>query len=176
LTALKSLMERNPKISFYGVDKDTDSKRLEEEFNDFDKLDDFIDEKVLNNKSINYVEIKFAKSHTYDVDERMLKHLDKLEPLITDKQSSFLTRLELHKSIKKLSGNDQSLLEIYESVKGEINDATLKKFIKDNPEWDIYKINGAYEKKYPLLGAINTYNMSHIIEHIAHYVNMVDKI
>lgn len=176
LTALKSLLERNPKISFYGVDKDTDPKRLEEEFSDFAKLDDFIEEKVLNNKSINYVEIKFAKSHTYDVDERMIKHLDKLEPLITDKQSSFLTRLELHKTVKKLSGNDQSLLEIYESVKGEINDTTLKKFVKDNPSWDIYEINRAYEKKYPLLGAINTYNMSHIVEHIAHYVNMVDKI
>lgn len=176
LTALKSLLERNPKASFYGVDKDTDAKRVEEEFNDFDKLDAFIDAKVLNNKTINYVEIKFAKSHTYDVDERMLKHFDKLEPLITDKQSAFLTRLELHKTVKKLSGNDQSLLEIYESVKGEINDATLKKFVKDNPNWDIYEINRAYEKKYPLLGALNTYNMSHIVEHIAHYVNMVDKI
>ena len=176
LSALKSLMERNPKISFYGVDKDTDSKRLDEEFNDFTKLDDFIEKKVLNNKNINYVEIKFANKHTYHIDERMLKHIDKLEPLITDKQSAFLTRLELHKIVKKLSGNDQSLLDIYESVKGEIKDATLKQFLKDNPNWDIEELNRAYEKKYPLLGAINTYNFNQIVEHVAHYVNMVDKI
>jgi hypothetical protein len=176
LNALKSLMERNPKISFYGVDKDTDPKRLDEEFNDFTKLDDFIEKKVLNNKNINYVEIKFANKHTYHVDERMLKHIDKLEPLITDKQSSFLTRLELHKIVKKLSGNDQSLLDIYESVKGEIKDVTLKQFLKDNPNWDIEELNRAYEKKYPLLGAINTYNFNTIVEHVAHYVNMVDKI
>lgn len=174
--ALKALLEKNPKVSFYGVDKDTDPKRLDEEFNDFDKLDAFIEKKVLNNKAINYVEIKFAEKHHYDIDGRMLKYLTNLEPLITDKQSPFLVRLELHKVIEKLSGHDRSLLEIYESVKGQITDADLNKFVKDNPNWDIVKTNKNYEKRYPLLGAINTYNFQHIIEHVAHYVNMVDKI
>jgi len=176
LAAFKSLMERNPKVSFYGVDKDTDPKRVEEEFNDFDKLDDYIEKKVFNNKSINYVEIKFAQAHTYHIDERMLKHLEKLEPLVTDKQSPFLVRLELHKVIKKLSGNDRSLLDIYESVKGEIKEPVLKQFVKDNPNWNIEEINRAYEKKYPLLTAINMYNVQQVVEHVAHYVNMVDKI
>lgn len=174
--ALKALLEKNPKISFYGVDKDTDPKRLDEEFNDFDKLGDLIDKKVINNKSINYVEIKFAEKHTYDIDGRMLKFLDKLEPLITDKQSLFLERLELHKAIEKLSGHDRSLLDIYESVKGSITDTDLKKFVTDHPNWDIQAVNKSYEKKYPLLGAINTYNFQNIVEHVAHYVNMVDKI
>jgi hypothetical protein len=52
----------------------------------------------------------------------------------------------------------------------------LKQFLKDNPNWDIEELNRAYEKKYPLLGAINTYNFNTIVEHVAHYVNMVDKI
>lgn len=175
-TALKALLEKNPKVSFYGVDKDTDATRVEEEFSDFDKLDAFIEKKVLNNKAINYVEIKFAEKHHYDIDGRMLKYLTNLEPLITDKHSPFLVRLELHKVIEKLSGHDRSLLEIYESVKGQITDADLSKFVKDNPNWDIQKTNRDYEKRYPLLGAINTYNFQHIIEHVAHYVNMVDKI
>ena len=176
VSALRSLLERNPKISFYGVDKDTDKDRVEEEFSDFKQLETFIDEKVLNNKSINYVEIKFAQHHTYHIDERMLKHVDKLEPLITDKASPFLSRMELHKQIKKLSGDDKGLLDIYESVKGEITDKDLKAFVKSNPNWDIETINNEYAQKYPLLGAINTYNFSQIVEHVAHYVNMVDKI
>lgn len=175
INAMRSLLERNPKISFYGVDKDTDKVRVEEEFSDFEELADFIDEKVLNNKTINYVEIKFSQAH-YHVDERMLKHFDKLEPLITDKASPFLTRLELHKKIKKLSGNDKGLLEVYEEVKGDITDTVLEDFVKQNPEWDIEKINDNYDTRYPLLGAINTYNFSNILEHVAHYVNMVDKI
>ena len=176
INAMRLLLERNPKISFYGVDKDTDATRVEEEFSDFDELADFIDEKVLNNKSINYVEIKFSQGHTYHVDERMLKHVDKLEPLVTDKTSPFLARLELHAKIKKMSGNDKGLLEVYEEVKGSITEATLEDFVKQNPEWDIEKINDDYATRYPLLGAINTYNFTHIVEHVAHYVNMVDKI
>lgn len=176
INAMRSLMERNPKISFYGVDKDTDKTRVEEEFSDFEELADFIDEKVLNNTTINYVEIKFSQGHTYHVDERLLKHVDKLEPLINDKASPFLTRLELHKKIKKMSGDDKGLLEIYEEVKGSITEATLEDFVKKNPEWNIEKINEEYGTRYPLLGAINTYNFTHIVEHVAHYVNMVDKI
>jgi hypothetical protein len=174
--SLKSLMERNPKYSFYGVDKDTDSVRVEEEFSDFEDLEDFIDQKVLNNKSINYVEIKFAHGYHYNVDERMLKYYAQLEPLIHSRKSEFLTRLQLHRKIKKLAADDKGLLDIYESVKGGISDTTIKTFVKDNPEWDIEEINKAYDKKYPLLGAINTYNLSQIVDHVAHYVNMIDRI
>lgn len=174
--SLRSLLERNTKYSIYGVDKDTDATRLEEEFSDFTDLEDFIDEKVLNNKTINYVEIKFAHGHHYHVDEKMLKHYDKLEPLIKNKKSDFLIRLELHKKIKKFAADDKGLLDIYESVKGAITDGDLKDFVKANPAWDIEKINLNYDKKYPLLGAINTYNFSQIVDHVAHYVNMVDKI
>ena len=176
LSAMRALLERNPKISFYGVDKDTDTKRVEEEFDDFEGLDDFIDEKVLNNKTISYVEIKFSQSHTYHIDERLLKYYTNLEPLVSDKVSPFLARLELHKKIKKLSGDDRGLLEVYEAVKGAITDKDIDKFVKANPEWDIEKGNDDYAKRYPLLSAINTYNFSHIVEHVAHYVNMVDKI
>ena len=173
--SLRALLEHNPKYSFYGVDKDTSQTRLEEEFSDFDDLEVFIDEKVLNNK-INYVEIKFAHDHRYSVDEKMLKHYADLEHLVKSRKSDFLTRLELHKKIKGLADNDTGLLDIYESVKGVITEKSLEAFVKDNPEWDIEKINEAYEKKYPLLGAINTYNYSQIVEHVAHYVNMVDRI
>jgi hypothetical protein len=175
LNAMLALIERNPKISFYGVNKDTDAKRIEEEFNDFKRLDDFIDEKVLNNKTISYVEIKFSQAHTYNIDERLLKYYTNLEHLITDKSSPFLTRLELHKKLKKLS-KDGSLLEVYEAVKGAITDKDIDKFVKTNPEWDIEKKNDEYTIRYPLLGAIKTYDFSHLVDHVAQYVNMVDKI
>jgi Histidine kinase-, DNA gyrase B-, and HSP90-like ATPase len=176
LSAMRAVLVRNPKISFYGVDKDTDATRVEEEFSDFEELDTFINDKILNNQSISYVEIKFSQNHTYHIDERMLKHMDKLEPLVLDKQSLFLMRLNLHQKVKKLSGDDKGLLEIYESVKGLITDKDLEIFVKNNPEWDIEKKNNDYEQKYPLLGAINTYNFTYIVDHVAHYVNMVDKI
>ena len=176
LTALRALMVRYPKISFYGVDQDTDKDRVEEEFGDFKKLDEFIDEKVLNNTSMNYVEIKFAQEHHYHVDNTMLKHLPKMQKLVEDPKSLFLTRLELHEKLRKMGGDDKGLLDIYESVKGFITDTDLKKFVKANPEWDIERINTEYTTKYPLLGALNIYQMDKVVDHLARYVNMVDKI
>lgn len=173
---LKTILDKDPKISIYGVDASVDAKRLDEEFNDFTKLDDYIDQKVLNNKSINYVEIKFAQEHVYDVDERMLRISDKLIPLINDPKSSFVERLTLHKKIKTLSNSDRGLLDIYESVNGNIKDTAIQQFLKDNPDWDIQKLNRKYAKTYPLLGAINSYNTDSLLEHFAHYVNAIDKI
>jgi hypothetical protein len=174
--SLKSITLVDPQTSFYGVDKATDTKRIEEEFNDFDKLDDYIESKILNNKSINYVEIKFAQEYYHQVDDRMHKHLDKFEKLIENKQSHFLARLQLHKKLKKMMGSDIGLLEIYQDVKGVIENSELKKFAKDNPTWDIEKVNREYENKYPLLTAIHIYDYSNHVEHIAHYVNTIDKI
>lgn len=174
--AFKSLEAKFPKVSFYGVDRDTDPTRITEEFNDFEGLEKFITKKIVNSKIINYVEIKFAQKHSYDVDERVLKHWASLSKLIKDTQSFFIKRMELHEKIKKLNTFDSGLLEIYESVKGDIDQPILDKFVKDNPEWDILSINQEYATKYPLLGALNVYNYSQILEHVAHYINMVDKI
>ena len=176
LGALKALLERNSKISFYGVYKDTDPKRLTEEFNDFVKLDAYLDTNILNNSIINYVEIKIAHKYYRYSDSAGLSGLDKLEPLILDKNSLFLKRLKLYKNIKRLGGNDSILLDIYESVKGVITDTVISQFVTDNPNWDIEKINSDYINKYPLLASINTYNYTYIAEHIAQYVNMIDKI
>lgn len=176
LTALQSLQNKNPKYSIYGVDDSTPQDRIDEEFSDFESIDDFIDEKVLNNKTINYVEIKFATIHNYHLDERLLKNYTTLSPLIDDKNSVFLKRLELHKKIKQLNEGDLGLLQIYESVNGEISTKDINAFTKANPDWDLDKINKEYEQKYPLLPVINTYNYQQIVKHIAHYVNLIDKI
>jgi hypothetical protein len=174
--AISSLLVRHPKISLYGVDKNTDKDRVEEEFSDFKSLDEFIDENVLNNKAINFVEIKFSHEHHYGLDERMINHLDAFNLLITNNTSLFLTRLKLHLKIREFSDKDKGLLDVYELIKGEITEADLKTFVQNNPDWDIEKINTEYTKKYPLLGAINIYNLSQVVGHVADYINMIDKI
>ena len=174
--SLHSLSEKNPKVSFYGIDEGTPVDRVEEEFSEFIDIEDFLDEKVLNNKKINYVEIKYATTHTYNVDERLLAHQNRLAVAIQDPNSLCLSRLELHNKIKDLGKGDLGLLEIYESVNGSIDDKQIKDFIKSNPKWDIEEINKKFMAKYPLMSSVNTYNYSHIIEHVVQYINLIDKI
>lgn len=174
-TALfRALLDKKPDVSFYGVDQNTDKDRLEEEFDDFVKIDDFVNDAVFN-APINYTEIKFSQENDCYTDHHMVEVLEELEPLILNKQSPFLERLTLHQKIMKLRNTEKELLFIYEQTKGEITDVTLEIFAKDNPEWDIVKKNEEYRLRYPLLDAIDGYRVSRHIQNITHYVNLIDK-
>jgi len=176
LSAIKTLIGKFPDYSFYGVDDTAPQDRLDEEFSDFEDVETFIKDNVLDNKKINYVQIKFATTHTYHLDERLLKIYNKMLPLIENKNSLYLKRLELHSRIKAINTGDLGLLSIYESVNGAIDEKEIKLFLKSHPEFDIDVINDEYGKFYPLLNHINIYNYSEITEHVAQYVNMIDKV
>lgn len=174
LASMKSVAEKNLTTSFYGVDQDLPTNRVEEEFGDFEPLEEYIDQKVLNNKTINYIEIKFALQHNYRVDEPIIKNLPELNKLITDPNSLFIKRAVLHKKIRDINIGDTGLLQVYESFKGEITKKETIQFLKDNSDWNIEKVNTEYDNTYPLLDAVNHYQYSNIMEHIAQYVNLID--
>jgi hypothetical protein len=176
ISSLKTLVEKHKNVSFYGLDDTAPENRVAEDFGDFEAIDVFIDRKVLNNKSINYTEIKFANSHNYHLDERFLRTYSKITALITDPNSFFLKRIELHNKLRNLNEKDVGLLHIYEAVHGEITTAEVDKFVADNFEYDFDKSNAEFAKKYPLLGHINTYNYAQIVDSVAQYVNLIDKI
>lgn len=174
LKSVATMVQRDPKISFYGVDQDTPQKRLDEEFDDFEQFEMYIDRKILNSKLINYVEIKLALNHQYQADDRLTKNVKTLEGLVLDKNSPFIKRVRLHQKIKEINAGDTSLLPIYEAVKGEIKPAHIKKFVDDNPDYDLDALDAACEKKYPLLNGMSLYNINNVIQHVAHYINLID--
>lgn len=176
LSSTRALAEKFTDYSIYGLDSTAPVDRVEEEFSDFQDVEEFIDEKVLTNKTINYVEIKFANTHNYHLDNTLLKNYNKISPLITSPNSFFMKRLDLHKKINSLCSGDLGLLHIYESIHGDISDVELEKFVLDNPEYDLNKTDQEFNTKYPLLDHINSYNYHQIMPHIAQYVNMIDKI
>lgn len=176
LSSTRTLAEKFTDYSFYGVDASAPADRVEEEFEEFEDIEKFIDEKVLANKKINYVEIKFAIKHNYNLDEYMLRHYAKFKSLIDDAKSPFMERLNLFNKIKSLSTADLGLLHIYESIHGEIPDTEIEQFEANNPDYDISKVNEKYHEKYPLIGYINSYNYHQVVPHIAQYINIIDKI
>lgn len=175
-SSTKTLVDKFSGYSFYGVDITAPTDRVEEEFSDFEDIENFIDEKILSNKSINYVEIKFATKHNYHLDDNLLKYHNRLNHLIDDPNSVFIRRLNVHEKIKDLCKGDLGLLHIYESIHGEIEESELEKFVLDNPNYDLEKVDTNYNEKYPLLVHINSYSYKQIISDIAQYVNMIDKI
>lgn len=176
----KDLLAQSPNTSFYSVDAATPSDRIEEDLSDLEDIEDFLTEKVVNNMSIDYVALKFASEQRI-TDARNLDNFGKVKPFILDSNSLYLKRFELHQKIKAMH-NTNNMLSIYELVNGEITKKDLEKFVKDNPEYNLSKVELEFVKKYPLLSHISYYQSygygdnrdKDISECIAQYVNLID--
>lgn len=174
LQALRWLAQKHPTISFYGVDSTTTEDRIEEDFSDLTPLDDFLEEQV-ENKKIDFLEVKYSSSERFDLDHNMMRNIKKIEKLIDDKDSLFIKRLRLHVRLNELRQGDSYLLTIYESVNGEITKGDLTNWLKDHPDHDWDKLEKEYTKSYPLIEHLHYYNFDEVGPAISHYINIVDK-
>jgi Histidine kinase-, DNA gyrase B-, and HSP90-like ATPase len=172
LGAIKSLTKRYPDYSFYGLDADTDQKRIDEDFSDMIDIEDFIKDIVLANNNLDYIKIKFANTNYHHISCRS-SNFEKIKPFVNS-NSLFIKRLELHQKLKEFQNMDADLLDLYENYNGEISLKELASFAKKHPEFDIAKINKEYEGRYPLLEHISYYDFEDAIEHIAQYINLID--
>lgn len=174
-SAIKKLMVKYPNHTFYGVDEDVSSDRIKKDFSDFIPADDFIKEKVIDNKSIDYLQIKFAISHRGSIDEKMLRVSEQMKTLVKDSNSLYFQRWAAHDKIREIAKLESDLLDIYEAANGPIDESQLRIFVNAHPHLDIARFNKLYNKKYPLLKHIQSWNYQDIVGELADYINLVDK-
>lgn len=174
LSIMESIAKKSPTTSFYGVAEDLPATRVKEEFGDFETLEDYMDDKIIGNKAIDFVEIKMAMQNAHHVDDVFLQHLPTFTKLIKNPKSIFLTRAVTHQKIKDINSGNTELLTIYEVLKGEITKSQTAQFLKDHPNWNIELIEKEYEKTYPLLELVDYYRHTYNAEHVAQYINLID--
>jgi hypothetical protein len=174
LKSLKYLSLKFKDKSFYGVDATTPATRLAEDFSDLEDIEDFIEEQITNG-GINFVEIKFIESKRHDIDNRMLRNLKDIRPLITNPTSLFLRRMNLHEKVQQMISADSTLLAIHESLNGEITQAELDKWVADHPEYNFDRLDTEYATSYPLIEHLHYYGVDDIVTPLAGYINLVDK-
>lgn len=174
---LSDLLTKYTDTSLYGVDASTPQDRIEEDLDGFEDLEEMIDDKVLKNKNIDFIAIKYALN--CHLDERWLKEKSRVQSGLTDPNSVFLKRLTLQEKIKSMKSADGGLLRIYETFKEPIEEKDLEDFVKKNPDFDMEVMETAYYKKYPLLSWLNGYNhrvySDDSVPPVLDYVNLVDK-
>lgn len=171
---VKSLVQSNPKYSIYGVDNAVPTDKLEEHFSDFKPVDDFIEEKVFANKKLDFNEIKYAMRNQWNLD----RHIDKMADYkirISDPKSVYVQYVELNLALKEIINTHQGVLNIYESVKGNITDKDVDTWIALHPEQNVQKLKDSVQKSYPLLAYLDYYNSTRTADPIIHYINLVDK-
>ncbi len=172
---VKSLLQSNPDASIYGVDDAIPADKVKEHFDDFTPIDDFIQDKVLKNQSIDYMRVKYAMRMTYSLNEKNLRSYPKFKTSVLDKDSIYLKNLELQLSIKEIMEKHGGILKIYESVNGTINDKEVDTYIAKNPDMSVEGMAATVKKTYPLLNHLDYYNQDKVLEPIVHYINLVDK-
>lgn len=159
-----------PLVSFYGIDNQTDPERIKEEFSELVLLDKFIQDEIIDNKSIDYLGIKFASGCRHL--DNQIDELKNYQKLIVDLESPFLKRLVAHQSIFELSQQGLGILVLYEMLDKPIDSKELVKYVKEHPEHDLATFDRDYNERYPLLPNLG-YRST--VKHIAHYVNLIDQ-
>lgn len=172
---LSSLTKKFPRIGIYGIDASAAKDRVEEEFSDFDELDEFIKEKVINDKTIDFVKIKFATGQQYHVNDRYLRGYSTFTSRIKDPNSLFLKKIKVNKEIQDLVNQSKYILNIYELFDHFIEEDEVNDWLANNKDYDLEDINSQCASKYPLLEHVNTYHVDHIATQISDYVNLVDR-
>lgn len=171
---LKSLIELNNNISIYGIDKSVSKDKIDDNFENFTTIEDFIDKNIVDNKAVNYAELKYLeKEHYY------LKGTSSLEKefikLISDQNSVYLKSLKNMDELKETWSKYSGLLHIYEVLKGKISDQDVKKWLANNNEKNVQLLQDKVQKKYPLIKHIDNYYYDRLVEPLAHYINLIDK-
>lgn len=174
-STIKTLMEKFPGHTFYGVDKGTSPDRIKQDFSDLTPVQEFLKENIVDNKAIDFLQIKYAQQYRYGVDEKFLRVHDKMKDLVKDPNSLYFKRAACHEEIKEICRKDASLLGIYEAANGEIKESQFRIFEQAHPHLDIEKLNKQFRKKYPLLFHIDSYNYQSMVEALADYINLIDK-
>jgi hypothetical protein len=173
---LNEVLQSFSTYSIYGISSQTPADRVKEEFDDFIKIDDFLENTVFKDTSIDFNLIKFALKNKHLVDERFIRCSGFIRKNIKNKDSIFLKKLNKHENIANIASSaSSSLLQLYEFFKGEISDNNIQLFLKDNPDLHVSKIDKLYALRYPLLKSINSYSYEDNINYIVEYVNLIDK-
>lgn len=176
---MQSLCNEFPNVSFYGVGFNISQERIDDDLSDFISINEFIENKVLNNKSIDFNKIKFASDSEYDINYSSIKmYVDlfsSLEKKINNKNSLFIENIKYILDIINIKRKQHGLLGLYETFNKPISDKEQSAWLMKNKIQSVSKINDSFDIKYPLLQELR-YSGSHIVEPVAQYVNLIDSI
>jgi hypothetical protein len=174
MNLMQEILQSNKDFSFYAVDNTISATRLEEDFSDCEDLEDFIDSIIMTHSYEYYVKLSYIHSHYREVDHTLLKNGNYFKQAINNKNSIFIKKLDCHSSIDSLLREDLRYLSIYRGFRNEIPDSDMIEWLRNNPSFDITKVDLAFHNTYPLLNTISSYSYSEYLPHIAQYVNLID--
>jgi len=159
------------KTQFFAVDYSVSDDKIEECFSEFITIDDFVQEKVIDNKQINYIEVKYALNTTYSYNSVNLE-IFKLEWKDVPEDSIFkICHSKINKILNLAKYSD--LLSLYEQINGYIPDSDITNYLKTHEKIDVLASEAL--RYYPMLKLISRYDFVANEKTITDYIKLVDE-
>lgn len=174
---IQKILEEMPGYSVYAIDKKIADVKMQEHFDDFLPIEKFIED-YLNKSTVGIKEAKYARNHNdlhnINVNEDTYKNIAK--NLIV-KNSLFNKFITAYTYLNKIESDIKAMqfINVYELLNGEVAQADVLKWGKDNPEFDVQSLGSLIEAKYPLLGRIDSYYSRTSDKLVIDYINLVDE-
>jgi hypothetical protein len=172
--AIVKFFNRENNYSLYAIESSVSEEKVEENFQDFESLEDFIERHLFEDESLDYNQLYFARSMSRKVDQRFIRHANNFRNLITNPLSDYLSLINLHEKIHSLFVSKNYLLDLYEIYSSELESFDSNQYIKNHPEEDLESLSNKIRNKYPLLNMINYSDYSDVV-HVCEYINLIDQ-
>lgn len=159
-------------VTIYGVDSEVTEDRIEEDFEGTMTLKDYVDN-FFANKTLDFAKIKHCVGVVRTINVQLVgavgKNINKV-----DQKTAFYKYHKLSNDISKTVETESKLLTLYEAYFKQVDGAEVKKWLVDNPEWDLQKITSDLYTKYPLIAHVNSYEYDKAMPHMIEYVKLVE--
>jgi hypothetical protein len=159
--------------SLYCVDMSVSDSKVDEYFSDADTLEEFLEEKVYEDSSLNFDELMHACHNVRKINQSLIRYTDELVTLINDKDSAFAKKLLLEQKIYNLYYNKREVLNLHSLLHPDYH-FDMEGYINNHPENNIELLNEKIKEKYLMLKHVGSIDYSSVHD-IINYINLVDK-
>jgi hypothetical protein len=174
---LPKLSKANTNISFYGIDQNANSKKIEKVFPNFIWLDDFINSQVTSSKE-EYFESKYAIDFAAKMSNFIFNKIEFYKSGVLKTSGDFYNYINYIENIYSCHNGNYSKVSLYEEVHGNSNHQDFHNWKELNEKLDHDKFYNNLSEIYPVLKLVqNNFSLNYVHNYeqiIIDYINLVD--
>lgn len=176
---LTSLARHFKDVEFYGVDVSIKDDRIAESLPGCGDYDDFIEKNVIKS-GVDFMMVKsvargLSNGYGYKHNYLSLDYISTVEGLIEDQDSVFKRVCTALRMLSCIAEDSQHITSIYENVFMYVSLSDADNYLIDNPHMDASTYMKELETKYPMISFLSGHQVKDNVNHVADYINMVDK-
>lgn len=164
--------------SFYLISNTYSKDLIDKAFPNYQSLDSFLDEKIKEFESTTLMKVAYAYYINNNNYIPYTNYNDHYYELIVNKDNSLIKLLNLKNELSTLYKDNKIMMAMHRYIASRslTSDECILTWIKDNPEFNLFKLTAEVKSKYKILNYLDmqSYNLE-VVKVIAEYINLIDE-